>query len=285
MHEVSKTRLLSIAIIAIVLSTAFGILSDNGKAGYTGSHGELNCDDCHNSFGNSNSGTGTIYVTSTMNNWQYIPGQTYTVNAIVKHSGKPLFGLGFEALTSSNANAGSLVITNPAKTQIKTKTVSGVTRNNVVHQLNGGMNADSAIFTFNWVAPATIIGNITFYFAGIAANNNGNENSDYVYNSSKVVTPASATGIVEQNKNISAFKSYVNNEERIAIEFLSSADDQPRINLYDMEGRMISSQLIESHSIGKVKSSISIPAELKSGNYIVSILSNSHKISSKIFIP
>ena len=281
----NKARLMSIAIIAIVMSTAFGILSDNGKAGYTGSPSELNCDDCHSTFGSSNTGTGSIYVTSSMNNWQYVPGQTYTVNVIVKQSGKPLFGIGFEALTSTNANAGSLVITNPANTQIKTKTVSGITRNNVVHQLNGGMHADSAIFTFNWVAPSANIGNVTFYFAGIAANNNGNENNDYVYNSSKVVTPASATGLLEQSKTISEFKSYVNTEGRIAIEFQSATADQSRINLYDMDGRMISSQLIESHSIGEVKSSISVPAELKSGNYIVSILSSNQKLSSKIFIP
>ena len=143
----------------------------------------------------------------------------------------------------------------------------------------------SAIFTFNWVAPSANIGNVTFYFAGIAANNNGNENNDYVYNSSKVVTPASATGILEQSKTISEFKSYVNTEGRIAIEFQSATADQSRINLYDMDGRMISSQLIESHSIGEVKSSISVPAELKSGNYIVSILSSNQKLSSKIFIP
>jgi hypothetical protein len=281
----NKVRLMSISIIAVVLSTAFGILSDNGKAGYTGSPGELNCADCHNTYGNSNSGTGSIYVTSSMNNWQYVPGQTYTVNVKIKQTGKPLFGIGFEALTSANTNAGSLVITNVVKTQIKTKTVSGVTRNNVVHQMNGGMHADSAIFTFNWVAPATNIGNITFYFAGIAANNNGSEDNDYVYNSTKVVTPASTTGVLEQVKSISEFKSFINSEGRIAIEFYSTTADQPRINLYDMEGRMIRSQLVDAHTIGEVKSSISIPAELKSGNYIVSILSKSQKLSSKIFIP
>jgi hypothetical protein len=37
----NKARLMSIAIIAVVMSTAFGILSDNGKAGNTGSQGEL----------------------------------------------------------------------------------------------------------------------------------------------------------------------------------------------------------------------------------------------------
>jgi len=280
-----KFHLVVSAIIAVVLSTAFGILSENGKAGYTNSPGELNCADCHNTYGNSNTGPGSIYVTSSMNNWQYVPGQTYTVNVIVKQSGKPLFGVGFEALTSTNANAGSLVITNTAKTQIKSKTINGVTRNNVVHQQNGGLQADSTVFTFDWVAPVTNIGNITFYFAGIAANNNGSEDNDYVYHDTKVVSPANTTSVIENRNTVGSFKSYINEEGRIAIEFYSTKVDQPRINILDMKGRLISSELIGICPSGEVKSSIGIPSDLKSGNYIISILSSEQKLSSKILIP
>jgi hypothetical protein len=280
-----KFHLVVSAIIAVVLSTAFGILSENGKAGYTNSPGELNCADCHNTYGNSNTGPGSIYVTSSMNNWQYVPGQTYTVNIIVKQTGKPLFGVGFEALTSTNANAGSLVITNTAKTQIKSKTINGVTRNNVVHQQNGGLQADSTVFTFDWVAPVTNIGNITFYFAGIAANNNGSEDNDYVYHYTKVVSPANTTSVIENRNTVGSFKSYINEEGRIAIEFYSTKVDQPRINILDMKGRLISSELIGICPSGEVKSSIGIPSDLKSGNYIISILSSEQKLSSKILIP
>lgn len=274
-----------LSVVAIVLSTAFGILSENGKAGYTGSPSELKCDDCHNTFGNSNTGAGTIYLTSSMNNWQYIPGQTYTVNVIVKQIGRPLFGVGFEALTSTNANAGSLVITNAAKTQIKTKTVNAITRNNVVHQLNGGLHNDSMIFTFNWVAPATNIGMITFYFAGIAANNDGSENNDYVYHSSKIVSPASTTAISENGNVLTSFKAFLNTEGKIAVEFYSTQIDQPRINIYDINGRLISSEIIGICPAGEVKSSIGVPMGLKSGNYIVSVMSNNQKLSSNVFIP
>jgi hypothetical protein len=280
-----KIQLTLVSIIAIIFATAFGILSENGKAGYTGSPMELKCDDCHSTFGNSNTGPGTIYVTSSMSNWQYVPGQTYTMNVVVKHTGKPLFGVGFEALTSTNTNAGSLVITNAAKTQIKTKTINGVTRNNVVHQMNGGLQSDSMVFTFNWVAPESNIGNITFYFAGIAANNDGSEDNDYVYNSSKVVSPASTTAIIENVNSLKSFKAFVNNEGQIAIEFYSSQIDQPRINLFDMKGRLISSEMIGVCQAGEVKSSIAVPADLKSGNYVVAILSNDQKLSSRIFIP
>ncbi|MBK7964601.1 MAG: hypothetical protein IPK10_04405 [Bacteroidetes bacterium] len=280
-----KVKLGALSVIAIIISTAFGILSDNGKAGYTGSPGELKCDDCHSTYGNSNTGPGSIYVTSSMSNWQYVPGQTYTVNVIVKQTGKPLFGVGFEALTSTNANAGSLVITNTAKTQTKTKTVSGITRNNVVHQQNGGLQNDSMIFTFNWVAPTSNLGNITFYFAGIAANNNGNEDNDYVYHSTKVVSPASTTAINENVNTLKSFKAFLNSEGRIAIEFYSTQVDQPRVNVFDMNGRLISSEMIGVCPSGEVKSSIGIPADLKSGNYMISILSNNQKLNSKLFIP
>jgi Reeler domain len=280
-----KVKLGVLSIMAIVISTAFGILSDNGKARYTGSPSELKCDDCHNTYGNSNTGPGTIYVTSSMNNWQYVLGQTYTINVIVKQTGKPLFGVGFEALTATNANAGSLVITNGAKTQTKTKTVNGITRNNVVHQLNGGLQNDSMIFTFNWVAPTSNLGNITFYFAGIAANNNGSEDNDYVYHSTKVVSPASATAINENVNTLKSFKAYINGERRIAVEFYAVHTSQPRLNLFDMNGRLISSELMGVCPAGEVKSSMNIPTDLRSGNYMVSILTNNQKLSSKIFIP
>lgn len=59
---------------AVVGGMAFDILSGNDHAGYTGSPGELLCNDCHITYGASNSGPGTVYITSSMNNFQYVPG-------------------------------------------------------------------------------------------------------------------------------------------------------------------------------------------------------------------
>jgi hypothetical protein len=268
--------------LAIIITSAFDILSDNGKAGYTGSANELLCDDCHSTYGNSNSRPGTIYVTSTMNNWQYVPGQTYTVNVIVKQSGKPLFGLGFEALNSTNGNAGTIQVTNANKTQIKNKSVSGVVRNNLVHQLNGGLTNDSAVFSFNWVAPATNVGNVTFYFSGVAANNNGDENSDYVYNSSKLVTPASSTGLNEAKANAKTLKAFVNGEGKIVLEYASNQVAQPRADIYDMEGRLVLSRSLESQRAGDVSILIDRPLGLNAGIYMIALLSGEDVYTTKI---
>lgn len=282
MINMKKYTIILIAGIAIVVTSAFDILSENGKAGYTGSPNELLCNDCHDTYGNSNSGTGTIYVTSNMNNWQYVPGQTYTVNVIVKQMGRPLFGLGFEALNASNANAGSIQVVNTAKTQIKTKTINGVTRNNLVHQMWGGLSNDSAVFTFNWVAPATNIGNVTFYFSGVAANNNGDEFSDYVYNNSKLVTPASATALPEVTSTGKSLKGFINAEGTIMLEYMATEPAQPRVDVYDLQGRLISSRLHENQQSGTVKLAVERPIGLKEGLYVIAVLAGADVYSTKI---
>ena len=280
-----KAILLLSAFVAILAGTAFDIMSDNGKAGYTGSPSELTCIDCHSTYNTSNSGSGsgTIYVTSSMNNWQYTPGQTYTVNVIVKQTAKPLFGFGFEALTASNTNAGTIQVTNSVKTRLATKTVSGVTRNNIVHQLNGGLHTDSAVFTFNWVAPATNVGNVTFYFSGVAANNNGNENNDYVYNSSKLVTPASATGIAEVKKS-NSLKMHVNAEGKIVVSYSSTTVAQPRVDIYDLKGVMVSSHTLDEVGSGDVELELDRPYGAGEGVYLVSLMSGNNVYSGKIYL-
>ncbi|MFM7729289.1 MAG: T9SS type A sorting domain-containing protein, partial [Flavobacteriales bacterium] len=55
-------------------------------------------------------------------------------------------------------------------------------------------------FTFTWDAPATDIGDITFYVAGLAANGDDHESDDRVYSTSQVVT-ASSVGLNEVISN------------------------------------------------------------------------------------
>jgi hypothetical protein len=184
-----KILITTLPLAALIIMTSLQ-MSDNGKAGRTGSPGETNCTNCHNSF-TLNSGGGSITMQSPgMTGFQYTPGQTYTMSVTVARTGSSLFGVGIEALTSANANAGTLNITDPASTQIKSATVSGVSRRNIVHVLNGGASTDSKVFNFSWTAPAAGTGNVTFYFAGVSAvgTGNGNENNDYVYTSTQVLT-------------------------------------------------------------------------------------------------
>lgn len=152
-----------------------------GRAGNTGSPGESTCRSCHTTYA-LNSGGGSITIqNSAMPGNEYVPGQTYTMSVTIAQSGINLFGFGLEALNASGDNGGTLNITDPASTQIRTAVVGGITRRNVVHTSNGGAGIGSKTFNFSWTAPAVGSGSVTFYFSGIASNANTFSSGDWVY--------------------------------------------------------------------------------------------------------
>ncbi len=233
------------------------ILDKDGKAGRTGSPGEFDCTGCHTSFP-VNSGPGSISISSpNLTNWEYVPGQTYQIDVTVSHPGAPLFGFGFEALrTSNNTNGGTLSITNSAQTQLKTATVSGSPRTNVVHKENGGATPNSHTFSFNWTAPATNIGNVMFYTAGNAANNQNDTLGDYIYKTTQLVTPF-VSGMEEQ-LNENGFVVYPNPATDYLV-LTSTSDNQiEAVKLYDLNGRIAYQQAMNTPMM-KVK--INRPAE------------------------
>ncbi|MBA3663155.1 MAG: T9SS type A sorting domain-containing protein [Bacteroidetes bacterium] len=181
--------ILSFIIVSIILMASSG-----GITGRTAAPGETTCATvgCHNSFP-LNSSTGSISITDNIPAIGYTPGQTYTINVIVSKAAVTLFGFDFEAVSSTNTTAGNITVINA----ITTQTAIGAGRQNITHKTNGGLTTNTHTFTFNWTAPSTNIGNVTFYTTGIAANKNGNTTGDYIYSTTKVVGGANiVTGII-----------------------------------------------------------------------------------------
>jgi hypothetical protein len=181
----------------LILALSIGLMSmasysednDDGRAGHNGSPGEMTCakSTCHTSF-TLNSGPGSVSINAVgMTNWQYVPGQTYTIQVTVAQTNFGLFGFGFEALLGSGANAGTL--TPGIDNHALNATVLGNSRKTITHDLDDGLSANSHTFTFTWLAPATAVP-VTFYAAGNAANNNNTDQGDYIYTTSQALTPA-----------------------------------------------------------------------------------------------
>jgi hypothetical protein len=253
-----------------------GIDSDNGKAGATGSPGEVNCTNCHNTYA-LNSGSGSLAITSNMTNWEYVPGQTYQISVTVAQTGKNLFGLGFEALQSSGANAGTLSA--GTGTTIKSATVSGNSRRNVVHQLNGGASSGTHTFTFNWAAPTTNIGAITFYAAGNACNANGATSGDYVYKSSQVVNPA-PVGITEEVAAPFTFSFYPNPAtENITVNYSLEQSAKVTYTIYDLTGKQVQSESANRFP-GAQQQNIDVN-NLQAGTYLLSVNVNGNVITKR----
>lgn len=264
-------KILVIAVLTGAIGLlASGVQSDNGKAGKTGSPNELTCHDCHDDFTQGSGGGSVALTSSNMPGWEYVPGTTYHLTCTVSRSTMPLFGLGLECLTSTNANAGTLTITDATHTTIKSATVSGVSRKNVVHKLNGGLATGSKAFPFDWVAPSTNIGNVTFYYSGVASNADGDEAvGDYVYVGSQVVTPATSTGILEQESAM-AFSIYPNPaHETMTISYDLQAYGKVDCALYDLQGHRVRQLVMAERQPGKHVEMIEGLGDLAAGNYLL----------------
>lgn len=279
----SKNSVLLLLFMAIIFIFSSEIWSDNGRAGYTGAPGETTCTNCHNSYA-LNSGGGSINVHSSMNSFQYEPGQTYDIEVAVARSGNYLFGLGFEALDQSNANAGTLIINDAAHTQIKSKIINSVSRKNVVHTLNGGSSLDSMVFNFQWTAPTSNIGEITFYYSGVAANGANNEAGDYVYNSHLVVSPISTTsiGTISEKTKVLSVQNPVT--DQLHINYCLGQSGRVVIDMFSMEGKLIKTLFRADRSPGLNTEHLTGLSEYPKGIYLLRTLLNNNMYSQKIVL-
>ena len=288
-NSMKKVVLLLTAIAATFIILTAGTNTDNGKAGYTNSPGEGNCttSGCHTSFA-VNTGGGSISISSTnmpmMPTLMYDTGVTYHMTVTVARSGNSLFGFCVEALDTTGNNAGTLVITNSAKTQIKTRIINSVVRRSVVQQLNGGASVGSMAFNFDWTSPSTNIGNVSFYFAGVAANGSGTSLGDYVYYSNQVVTFNIVSGISNLNSanKISVFPIPV--QDHFNVNYQTKAIGTVKIKLITMQGSLAAELFNKIEVSGEHTENFYLPSNLSAGNYILTIESSEGISAQKILI-
>lgn len=286
--SVMKTKkILPLALlIGIAAIATADILSDNGKAGKTGSPGETTCTNCHNSY-SVNTGGGSISISSSnMMNWKYVPGQTYHMSVTVSRSANSLFGFGFEALKATgNTPAGTLVVTNNASTTIKSATISSVVRPNIVHTLNGGASAGSKVFNFDWTAPSSDVGNIIFYAAGNACNNNGDEFGDYVYTTSQTVSPASTTGIADLNYGSNHINAYPNPVyQDLTVEYSLENPSRVQVSVLNLKGEIVLNLLNETQFGGFYTQEFNLGNKLAKGVYMLSVQTENKRELKKIIV-
>lgn len=240
-----------LAVIGVLLMS-----SNGGIAGYNSAPSQSNCQTsgCHG--GNAvNAAGGSIIITDNIPATGYVPGTTYSINVTVARTGVSKFGFGFEAVNSSNGNAGTLQVTNAALT----KTLSG-TRVNMTHLNNSGIGSGVKSFTFNWIAPAASNGTVTFYSAGNATNGNNSTSGDFIYTTTRTVSPHPVvTGSISGSP-------FCANTTSIAIPYIASGVFTPgnvfTAELSDASGSFASPTVIGSlaaTATGTINSTVPLP--------------------------
>lgn len=160
--------------------------------GYTGAPLEEPeaCAECHVP---PDAGTGQISITAPQT---YIPGQTYSITVTHTNNDPTRLRWGFQltALDPSDEKAGDLQSLN-GLTQVLNNAGPGNARQYIEHTSAGTFagQQNGASWMFDWTAPQTDVGTITFYAAGNHANNDGNTSGDHIYRTFVASTPASTT--------------------------------------------------------------------------------------------
>lgn len=154
--------------------------SDGPPAGHTGAPGEVTCTNCH--FGVDTGGS--LVVTPPQ---EYVPGQTYQI--LVQHlnadPSRLRWGFQLTALAGTTM-AGTFTNINGF-----TQVVGGIQRDYIEHNVAGTFQGQpgGAQWGFNWTAPPTNVGPITFYAAGNQANGDGTAGGDRIIATTSVSQP------------------------------------------------------------------------------------------------
>jgi hypothetical protein len=193
-----------LALFSVISIVFFTQLSNENAAhgnssgspnGYTGSPLEFGGRTCGT---NGCHGGGTTFqtnmITSNIPSSGYVPGQTYQITATIVFAGRTKFGFQLSPQRQNGTTAGTLI----GNAQVQ---ITGSQRY-ATHTSGSNTGSGSRSWTFSWTAPAVGTGNVTFYAAFNAANNQNNTSGDLIFSSSLVVTESILDIIVDGEPEI-----------------------------------------------------------------------------------
>jgi hypothetical protein len=267
------------AILIVTTSGVADILSSGAPVGSTGASGELTCgkSGCHtgdNGANNINTGKGTLSITSEQNITNYTPGETYTITVALKETGVQRFGFSLTALDENNNKAGTLIVTDQQRTQIFQGAHQFTGRDYLTYRMIGTnpYEPGKGLWTFQWKAPDQPTGTITFYAAGISANNDATDKGDLVY-TQRLISEAGFSFTVFPNPA----KDYVK------VQLSRPIDEYLYFSLYDVAGKLINS--LPDRSVSADGTTISFPLNgLQKGVYMLKMESRSFSSAKKIIV-
>ena len=237
--------------------------SSGGIGGYTGSPGDgFDCTDCHDSpidFSLVASITTNIPASG------YVPGQSYTIQVGGTSDGSE-FGRGFEltAENASNVAVGSYDLTGATGNPQEIPSDDSV----------GHSNEVSFTWSFNWIAPATDQGTITFYASVLAVNGAQGTNGDQ--NSTASVSYDLSTLSID-DADLLTFRLYPNPVVDQLHVVLPDAISTATADVFNVNGqRVLSSTISRNEAVLNV-------ATLAKGMYFIR-LNNANNFSTGTFV-
>jgi hypothetical protein len=213
--------------------------------GSTGAPGETACS-CH---GNLNIGSGSATIIAP---GEYSPGDTLDVTVKLKNVGQMRWGFAVTVLDGNDLPSGELLATD----QIRTFKSTAFNDRQYIKQTEEGTDvgtSDSASWDFQWIAPTDKVGDITFYAAGLAANNDSFIIGDSVYTATLSILRTDINdpelSIFPNNYNLR--QNYPNPFNlSTQIDFTLARSSNIKIEIYDALGQRITTLVDDEFGAG-----------------------------------
>lgn len=237
----------------------------------TGAPFESNCTDCH--AGTTSPAAGTVDFTLSGLGTGYYPGQTYPVTIGSTSGTKNGFQL--VAVDATDAQAGTFT----AGTNSNISSASA--RDYVRHTSAVG----ATTWNFMWDAPATDLGDITFYYSYNISDETGTTANDEIYLGSLVVPVA---GDVSIDKNAAIEESYTvsYSPESNTVLARYATPDNKRIffHIQSLNGQVVKRLDLGYQAPGEYQETIELDEINADGIYIVSLFIGNDIFSKKLFV-
>jgi hypothetical protein len=214
-----------LALPLVFIFTGYSTGTPGGRTGSPGDNGN-SCTGCH-------SGTpqnASEWITSTIPGNGYIGGETYVISLTGTDASAALFGFELTAEDETGEKTGTFTIINSTETKLANAN-SAVTHTSQGITPSGG----SKTWEFEWTAPETVPGDITFYAAVNAANGNGNTSGDVVY-LTETTFGVDVTGIADLSQN---FRFYPNPSTGPVNFEMPAVGNFNSVKVYDQAGRVV----------------------------------------------
>jgi hypothetical protein len=195
----------------------------------------------------------------------YMPGNSYNVS-LQKTSDPDKKGFSSTVLDNTATMAGTLNGQGIGGTQ---DYVNG-SRQYVSHTASSNTNATTT-WVWTWDAPATAVGDVTFFVASNTANNNNGTSGDVIYTSSHTITldTSAAVGEIQHAEEQLFEAGYSPSSHSVVVDFTTLTPESMFFNLVDMNGRSVFHKRLGKAIIGENHEDISLPSDLVNGVYVV----------------
>lgn len=251
----------------------------DGRSGAPGEQNNMACTMCHqgSTLDGSQENALTVLNAQFQPVTSYNPGDTYTVS-IQMASNPTKKGFNATALDGTDAMAGSFTGSGIGGTV----DFQDLSRDYVTHTATSNTDAQTA-WLWTWTAPATNVGDVTFYVATNSANDDGSTAGDMIYLSQHVI--GSVADVNEEELAINSFNAGYNaNTNAVTVDFTTLASDVMSFNLVDMNGKSVYSKMMTEATVGANEHTIELPTSVENGMYVVNFFVGNNPMSAKILV-